>query len=199
MRFISKYAKPMIGFQNEFVQYLPDGQGGTVANTVRPLLVCEFSNRKSLFPWEVKAAEKFEFRGGIVEADEMTPVSNLYRVSIFDTDEFAREKGLSDEDKAKLESFLVNHPTHGIDFVLVEEPRYPKPWPTYDEIRGGGAKSTVEKVIEQAEMLGYHTDRQRLEDMLAYERQNLNRREIIEHFEPFLIEQEEEQEELVSA
>jgi len=199
LRFISKYAAYTIGFQTEFVEYLQDGRGGTRENTVRPMLDCKFSNHLSLTPWEMEAAKTFRFYGGVVEADEVTPVTPLRLVSVFDTDVFASQNQLDDETKEKLESHLLNRPEHGIDYMRVVAPKIAAPWPAYDDIRSGGAKTTAEKVLEQVIALGFDRDRERLEQIIAYERQNLNRGEIVIALEILLVEPEVEVEDLVSA
>lgn len=199
MRFISKYAFYTIAFQTEFIQYLQDGQGRTVSNTLQPMLDCKFSPALSLNPWELKAAEGFRFRGTLVEADEMTPVTPVHNVSVFDTENFAQQNNLDVETRERLEKFLIDRPEHGIDYMVVYEPKLMAPWPAYDEIRGGGAKTTAEKVVEQVVALGFANDAETLETVIAYERQNLARPEVIEALEPYLIVPEEKVEELVKA
>lgn len=199
MRFISKFAGYTIGFQVEFVQYLQDGGGRTVQNVLTPLLDCKF-RLESLYPWEVEAAKGFVFNGGLVEADEMTPVNptGLDRVSVFDTDAFSRENNLDAETKAKLEQHLLSNAMHGIDFKVVDAPIVPKPWPSYDKIRGGGAKSTAEKIVEQVVELGFNT-LEGVEQIVAYEQANAARKDVIDALNGLVAVPEEEQEELVSA
>ena len=97
--------------------------------------------------------------------------------------------GLTDDDGR------FHPPPHGL--LLVERPQLPAPWPAYDKLVAQGAR-TVEKVAQKiAEKViedGYDPAL-----VVAYERENLNRPEVLDALAHLTAEPVAEGEELVSA
>lgn len=115
-------------------------------------------------------------RGSRLGDDMVTPVSNDDRIGTFDTNLIEDPKL-----RAKVEEMMLAHPDHGRDFILVEQPKIPRPWPRYDELRVQGRRTVemvVETIVAKVKEDGYSP-----EDVLAYERQNLNRPEVVEALE----------------
>lgn len=196
MRFVSKYKRYMINFQVEIVEHYATGQ----SREVQPLLNCEFDRWGSLHPWEVQAAlshwqvnREGGFQGLTVDEDEMTLERPEGRLSVFDTDQFAKSKGLSDERKRELEEFLLSRPEHGQDYIRIEAPALVPPWPNYDRVKGGPKGSTAVLIARKVQEDGYNID-----SVLAYERQGKNRQDVIDAVEALRV-PEPEDEPLIAA
>ena len=116
-------------------------------------------------------------RGSRLGDDMVTPIPNDDRIDTFDT-------ALIDDLKlrARVEELMLAHPDHGRDFLHVEQPKLTKPWPRYDELKAGGRGRTAELVVEQI-MAKITEDGYLPDDVLAYERQNLNRPDVVEALE----------------
>ncbi len=83
-----------------------------------------------LTEWEIEAAlMSFNFAG---VPDGVNP---LTRVAVFDTEAYVQQFPESERDEklaaidARLRELQQRHPS---DFVIVEKPAAPKPWPSYD-------------------------------------------------------------------
>lgn len=177
MRFVSKYKRYQINFQREVVQHFGTGE----SQEIQPLLNCEFDRYGSMHQWEIEAALKHwkinnadGFSGMPTEADEVTLVSPIPRLSVFDTDLFAASKGLDEEKKQKLEEFLLSRPEHGIDYILIEAPALVAPWPNYDKVKGDRAGSVAEKIARTVAENGFD-----VAYVVAYERSKKNRDDVI--------------------
>jgi len=138
--------------------------GQAYTRTERMPLVAEFE-QGGLFPHEADIALR-EFDGvwkGLPEG-----VNPLTRVSIYDTEVAALTLGWSEEYHAKVDERLrvlaANAPTR---LLVVEDVKAPKPWPKYDD-------QDADEIIAYVEVLGID-----VEIVLAYERENENRKEII--------------------
>lgn len=175
MRFVSKYRKYQINFQRDIVEHFATGE----SHEIQPLLNCEFDLYGSLLPHEVAAArERFINFGLPTEVDGVTTIDPLYRFSIFDTELFQKSKGFDDAKRLKLEEFLLARPECGVDYIMVEEPKLAPPWPTYDDFRGVRGLPTPQSIARKVEEDGYDPDL-----VIAYERQNANREDVIEALE----------------
>lgn len=97
------------------------------------------------------------------------PIDPSYRLSTFDTEEHEAAKHWTPEEREGFEKQLLEHFLHGRDYIHVEQPKLPAPWPGYDKIKD--VKTLVAKVKE----LEFD-----VEDVVAYERQNQNREAVIE-------------------
>ncbi len=128
--------------------------------------------------WEVEAALK-HFDGkirGLAEGEDPR-----WRLSSYDTDEAAVTHGWSAEEKAKFEDVLRKHA--GADYLIVDKPRRPAPWPSYDKQTTVVGKRTLELVVQKV----VETVRDLELDpvgVAAYERDNLNRKEILDALAP---------------
>lgn len=146
-----------------------------------------------LTEWERKIALDHwqdKFRG---LTDDENP---LWRLSSYDTDEAARQHGWTAEEKARFEEVLRNDPGNGSEFIIVETPRAPKPWPKYDDIVVIGRRTiemVAKELAETVDTLGLDPDA-----VIVYERENANRPEVIEAFKA-LKNKVEPEEELVQA
>jgi hypothetical protein len=175
LRFIAKYGRYQINFQTELVEHYATGE----SRELRPLLHCEFDRHSSMKQHEVKVArETFVNQGLPTEVDGMTSIDPLLRFSVFDTEVFQVQHNLDDTRREELEQFLLNAPDYGIDFIMVEDPKLAPPWPTYDDFRGVRGLPTPQAIAKKVEEDGYLVD-----DVIAYERQNANRLDVIDALE----------------
>lgn len=175
MRLVSKYGRYQINFQIDKIEHYATGE----SREIQPMLNCEFDLFGSMKPHEIAAArERFINYGLPTEVDGVTTIDPLYRFSVFDTLLFQQAKGISDEKREQLEAFLLGRPECGIDYILVEEPQLVAPWPTYGTFRGVRGLPTAQAIAKKVEEDGYDAV-----EVIAYERQNANRADVIEALE----------------
>lgn len=175
MRFVAKYKRYTVVFQREIVEHYATGQ----SRELQPYLGCEFDLYGSMTPHEVSVArDTFENYGLPTEVDNVTLIDPLYRFSVFDTVMFAKQKGLDDAKRLELEEFLLSRDEYGSDYVMVEELRLVPPWPTYDKFRGVRGLPTAQGIARKVEEDGYDAL-----EVVAYERQNANRQDVIDALE----------------
>lgn len=166
---------------------------------VAPMLVAQF-RQGDLTSEELEFAERKWDRtapGRTLEMDQVTKTPLLGRLSVYDTDsqeaqaDFDRvDRALEGQEHQKLprgqrwqdgdaerltiERLLsASARTNGADFAPFEEAPVTAPWPNYNEFPGD-TEDLVEVLLAQ----GHH-----LPQALAYERQNLKRRDVIEALE----------------
>lgn len=121
-------------------------------------------------PREVEVAlARFRFKG-LAEGE-----NPARRISVYDTDEQARFHGWPDELKEKVEAVL--DAGQSADYFKVEKERAVRPWPAYDD-------AVAEAVVETAQVIGVP-----LEQVLAYETENKNRKTVVRQIEDALAEQ----------
>ena len=143
-----------------------DASGTVVEYSDRKPVIAQFS-RGGLTEWEeIAAIESFDF-SALPEG-----TNPLTRVSVFDTEGLVAnmEDGPEKDDfLAKVEKRLRH--LAGLfpgEFIIVDKPASPKPWPTYDE-------NTLEDIFELQAATGVDPQVIRL-----YEVENKNRPEVIE-------------------
>lgn len=140
------------------------GYGGLVA--LEKPIIANFE-RLGLLDWEIEAAlESFNFNG-LPEG-----VNPLTRIGVFDTELYAEayfEKAVRDERLVQMDERLRElQRLNPSQFIIVEPPESPRPWPSYDE-------DTAEDVLKFQERLGFDPTRIR-----KYEEEHEARAEIIE-------------------
>jgi hypothetical protein len=121
---------------------------------------------------QVAALPQF-YRGIGIDEDPYT------RVAAFDSLAAQEVNGWSDEDREYVESVLLK--ACGVDFVCVDQPKLKPPWPAYDKLVAVGKRTkqmVAEKIVERVAEDGYDAGA-----VLAYERQELNRPEVVEALE----------------
>jgi len=173
MRFVSKYAKYMVNVRGPVVEYYATGQ----SKEIQRALVAAFDVALVDGEERALARQHFSFNGFAQEADMVTIVEPDARISAYDTRLAQTEQGWTDEERELVEQVLTENARRlPEDLILVEEVRLAPPWPTYDRFPGD-AKQLLRKVEED----GYSFD-----DVLAYERENENRPEVIDLLEQAL-------------
>lgn len=117
------------------------------------------------------------FTGLPILEDDQVPVSPRKLLRVYDTDMVAQSDYWDDATKKQVEQFLLNHALYGRDFIAVETPRLPAPWPAYPKLvakNAAGMKDVVKKILAKIDEDGYAAAA-----VLAYEVENLNRPEIV--------------------
>lgn len=150
-------------------QVLVQGPQGPIVQTLSDPIIAQF-RQAHVTPWEREMAQqRFRFLGS-AEGEDPVP-----RISAYDTDEEARRGAWSPELKKQIEDLLDAQ--EGPDYFRVEKPKMAPPWPKYDEIVPAGRR-TLEHVAafiaETTESLGLDPDA-----IIAYERENEQRQEVI--------------------
>lgn len=173
MRFLNKFAGGK-------VTAVPGSQDLFTGLPKRQPVVARF-RLGVLHPWEADAARKaFRFRGITLAGEPGAagePNDPIHRVSYYDTIEEQRSEGWTDEMREQVEQGLLTNKFHGIDFIRVEQPELPAPWPKYDELVSHGRRTpqmVAEQIVKTVEELGI--DR---EQVVAYEQSKRNRPEVL--------------------
>lgn len=138
------------------------------------LLMAEPWTYGDVTEWErIKVMETFgqQFRG--LTYDE----NPLHRLSTFDSLYAQSVHNWTDEEREIVENKIRTGPGNGVDYIVVDTPRVPAPWPAYDNLKVVGKRTVemvAEKIAETVSELGIDPDR-----VLAYERENDNRPAVI--------------------
>lgn len=151
---------------------------------------CQFQIGR-LLDYETRyAIQHFKFGGmpssdpTIVDGQDAEGVSSpVYRCSLFDT----TEQGWDEQTRAAVEAKLENDPSYGGDFVRVDPPVIPAPWPSYDKLRGRGNQTTAELLAAEVRKLELDVD-----GVLDYEVAHQNRPDVIAALQALLAETPEE-------
>jgi hypothetical protein len=193
MRFISPFAAYRIIAVHQKTEPLADGTRRVVSEG----FTCEFKQSDTT-DWERDEARKrFQFKGTTLYQDG-TPVDPITRVSSFDTATI-KDEGL----RKRVEKALLENSDFGKQdgYILVEKPKLPAPWVTYDELTVHGQRKPAHvaaKNIETAKTTGVPLDH-----LVAYERQEQRKgwEEIVAAYEAASAEteQSEPEPELVEA
>lgn len=165
MRCLSPHAGYSIQVFEGDEQIVVDARGHAITVANRKPEIADFEP-SGLLDHEIEAAlECFNF-SGLPEG-----VNPLTRIGIFDTESYGqrfpqaeRESKIAAMD-ARLRELQERFPS---EFVIVDQPDSPKPWPSYDE-------DSPEEIIAARERFGFSPELVRL-----YEVENENRQEIIE-------------------
>lgn len=188
MRFIAKYRRYKITARQEVKNNFGDGK----SQIVRHGVICEFQHHGEQPHEREFARQLLKMNGTTLEADDQTPYDPYIgiesRLSAFDTDAPGLVKQWSAWDaqegnpdgtiKREVEEFLLGYQARGRDYIFVEELKLPAPWPTYDMIEGAKAADTIASRVSE---LGFDPYA-----VLAYERQERNRPDVIGAVEALL-------------
>jgi hypothetical protein len=184
MRFISHINRFGVKIFDRKVEIL----GGGVERELRPQLVANFQ-MGDVTPDEVRFAEQtFNLNGRTTEIDTVTPTNILSRLSTYDTENEGNletyhqidlqmegqptpnGRGVWGEGTTKqlVEEALIRR-GDGQMFAPIVEARLTPPWPRYDDFRG-----SIEELVTKVEDDGHH-----LPAVIAYEKQNLHRPDVL--------------------
>lgn len=178
MRFVSKSSGYSICFKRDRTNYFGDGN----SQTVQELWNCQFSPVGIRSSEIAQARQQLQNFGMPVEQDGITAVDPTYRYGIFDTvlfQEQHEEEGFDDEQRLKMEAFLVKMQDEY--YRVVDVIVLPAPWPNYDSFRGVKGTPTAMRIAERVQEDGYD-----VMSVIAYEREYANRPEVITELEALL-------------
>ncbi len=170
MRFVSKIRNYSHGVRDEESEFVAAAGGRMQKRIVVRGLEAQFEGR-GLTPYEQEQGIRQLNHNGLPEdRDTRVDVSPLSRLSVYDSEKAQREQGLTDDERELIEQRLLASIDHGREFIYVPSPVRPEPWPGYDKL-------TAEQIID-----GLNTGlvQVELDDVIAYERENENRTEILE-------------------
>lgn len=209
MRFIAKYRRYKLTAREHIKEDFATGKTRILQHGV----ICEFQHGGLFNDEKEYGSQHFKFKGTLQEEDEATPVDPVYgvnsRLSVFDTDwphlvkQWEQWDGQEGHPKGtikrEVEEFLLNYTSYGRDYLLMERPKTPAPWNSYDELQVVGrrkAEHLVEKIVEIVRATG--TDPAQV---VAYERENprAGSEEIVAAMEGLLAPDPTEDDELVAA
>lgn len=189
MRFISKFAKYEFHALHEIVEPLANGQ----TRTLSPGFKCHFQVSDKT-DWEAELARKtFKFSGVPMSMDGVLIDPVPSRVSSYDTDldprlkddRLAKRHGYASAEalKARVEERLLEACSPEAHISAVK-PKAEEPWRGYDKLVAQGRRTNAliaEKIAERVQEDGYEPAD--IASVIAYERGNLNRPEVIEALE----------------
>lgn len=189
MRFISPIAAYRVIVKHQDIEILASGQ----PRVLKDGFTVEFKEG-DLTDFERDLARKsLTFKHNYINLDG-SPYDPVPHASSYDTAQI--EDPVT---RKEVEDFLVNHPFCGQshEYILVEKPQLPAPWPNYDELVIHGrrtAKHVADQNIATAQATGTSLD-----TLIAYERDNQNRPEVIAAYEEANAPVEVPEDELVEA
>lgn len=157
--FVSHSANLRVPIQSRKAMYTPKGD---VSHHTRRI-VAKFTPGGGLPVWaKEQAVANLSWRGLSLEE------SPGDRIGWFDSDQYAREAGLTAEDKATLDATLIR--MQGPDILMVSQPKIEAPWKSYAELTVVGRRTPellAEKVVELVRATGTDPDH-----VIRFEREN---------------------------
>lgn len=161
MRVLSQYTKPTAQIRPQRQRSLGDG---SIEITQEPIYATFKSLEEGAFLYEneeAAALKHFNFHGNTQDIGEAIPTDPLARLSVFDTDEAAKEEGWDEDTQAEVEAKLREYAAQDpLSFLIVDTTPIPAPFPTYDAYEGD-TQALIVKLIE---------DGHDVEQVLYYER-----------------------------
>lgn len=175
MRFVAYGASYSHGVQSELGE--PTATGYRVT---RRGLEAQFSTR-GIKDHEIELAAKTLHVHGLPEDSiEGGPVSPRSRISVFDTEQAQRHFDWTDDERELVEKRLLESEMYGLELVKVDDPKRPAPWKGYDSLED------VERILAAVEATGVDVS-----EVIAYERENEDREEVIAALTELLPEEEQ--------
>lgn len=172
-RFVSKFANYSHGVRTAIEEHIAPGQ---VRLVVAPLEAKFESSVNNLTDYEVEVGqEKLSFTGLPEDRDTESLIHPRSRMSCFDSEQSRKQYRWTDQDHDLVVETLRESPMNGVEFVEVSEPARPAPWKGYDKLQ------SASKIVEIAQAT--ESD---LTEVLAYERENEAREDVIAALEEAL-------------
>ena len=164
MRCLSPFARYSIQVFEGKEQVVVDARGFAQSIVLEQPVIANF-DKSGLLDWEIEAAlTSFNF-SGLPEG-----VNPLTRISVFDTEAYCQRfpKDRRDEMQVQIDARLRElEEINPSEFIVVDPPVKPKPWPSYDE-------NKVTDILKFQEALQFSPEAIRL-----YEEENQNRPKIV--------------------
>jgi len=173
MRFISRFGRYGVLARRGISENYATG----MSKVVQTELEAKFHEGLLLPDERELALARWSFNGSYQEIDEVTTVAPDYRIGIFDSIQAQMDHGWSNDERKLVEDALVtNAELFPNDLMLVPETVIPPPWPRYDSFEG-----SLDKLIAKITDDGYA-----ISDVLAYERTNQNRENVVDALEQMI-------------
>lgn len=165
-RFVSRYGNYSVGVQSLVQEHFGTGE----ARTIKKRIDAQFHNVLVSEDDFAVALASFSFPGLPEDFDTNTNISPRYRVSAWDSEWARLHEGFSDEEIELIVSKLRSDPGYGVDHVEVNI-NVKAPFQNYDNL-------SVDEILKVVELTGTP-----VEAVLAYERENANRKSLLEKLE----------------
>ena len=182
-RFISRFGRYGVQIRPQVQEAYATGMIKVIQTPLHALF-----HEGGLLPNERELAiAHWSFNGAYQELDEVTVVQPDYRIGVFDSLQAQLDHQWTNDERKKVEKELTSLAERfTYDLMFVPETRLLPPWPRYDDFDG-----SIDKLITKISEDGYV-----LADVLAYERTNQARDNVIDALEQ-LLEDEAQVEEVV--
>lgn len=169
-RFVSRYAGYSHGVREEIAEQFSRG-----TRIIQRSLEAQF-DRRGLTDYEKElAARELSFHGLPEDKDTGENVSPMSRLSLFDSEQAQKHFRWTDEEHDLVVQTLRESERLGLDYIEVAQPKRPAPWSGYDKL------TDVDQIVE----LTIATETSPA-DVIAYERENEDREEVIAALEALL-------------
>lgn len=162
-RFVARFRNYRHGIQNGRMMVLADGQ----QQELKPEIIAAFEPAQAVLTEdEIQfGIENLNHKGLPIDRDRNVAFSPRSRISGFDSEKYARERGYTDEEHDLIVQVLRDSRRNGIAFIELPTSggsRLEKPWKTYEE-------TPVKEVLKVAKAAGLD-----FADVLTYEKANRN-------------------------
>lgn len=169
---MSRFAAYSHGVRPPEVEYDVKGRERVIARG----LEAQFEQHGPPLEHEIQEAlSTFLFTGLPEDRDTEQHVSPISRLSVFDSEATAKQNGWSQEEHDLVVETLRESPQYGADFIEVGALKAKAPWNGYDKL------SDPLKIAEAVELTGVN-----VADVIAYERENRARDEVLTLLEDLL-------------
>lgn len=169
-RFVARYAAYSHGVREEIAEQFARG-----TRVIQKPLEAKFDPRGLTEFEKEKAQAELQFHGLPKDKETDSNVSPVSRMSLFDSEEAQKQNRWTDEEHDLVVNTLRESDRLGLDYIEVDSPKRPAPWASYDKL------TDPEQIAELAVATGAP-----IADVLAYERENENRDDVIEALEEAL-------------
>src|SRR5262249_29629516 len=173
MRFISRFGRYGVAIRPQIQEAYATG----MVKVIQTPLDAMFHEGRLLPNERELAVTHWAFNGSYQERDEVTTVAPDYRIGAFDSIETQLDRQGTNEERKQVEAELVSlAERYPNDLMVVPETVLAPPWPRYDSFEG-----STDKLLAKISEDGYAVS-----DVLAYERANQNREDVITALEQML-------------
>lgn len=162
-RFVSRYGAYSHGVREEIAEHFAKG-----TRVIQRGLEAQFGAHGLTDDDVQYALQTLAFHGLPEDRDTGLEVSGRSRLSLFDSEKYAKEKKLTDEEHDLIVDTLRESERNGIDYVEIVPLPATLPWNGYDKLTS--AETIVEITIATETPVS---------SVLAYERENQNRADVI--------------------
>lgn len=180
-RFVSRYGAYSHGVREEVAEYFATGR-----RVLQKGLQAQFVSAGLTDDEARYALEVLQFHGLPEDRDTGSNVSGRSRLSVFDSERYAKEHKLTDEESELIVTTLRESDRIGLDYVEITPQPAALPWNGYDKLTDPAMIVELTVATETA-----------VADVLAYELENQNRDKVVSALEEILEESTDEEDAVV--